>query len=253
MAKPLQPHKFNIGDKLGKLTIIGFDEDYVKPKGNSHIHKYICKCDCGNTVSVREDMLLYGHGPNKGPTRSCGCIRINMFVDRNTKHGLGTTRLYKEYHSMMRRCNKPNSTQTRYKEAGIYVCDEWADQENYKGLINFYNWSMGNGYSDNLTLDRIDNDGPYAPWNCRWVPMTTQANNKSNNKFITFNGNTYTYAQWCRVLNLPAGTVCNEMLAHRPIEEIFYGTSDCPRLIPAIYFVDDYGNPIGIDDTKLGG
>ena len=83
----------------------------------------------------------------------------------------------------MRRCfDKSREQYINYGGRGITVCDEWQGTDGFK---NFYKWSMENGYSDNLTIDRIDNDGNYEPSNCRWVDRKTQARNMRTTKFIT--------------------------------------------------------------------
>lgn len=111
------------------------------------------------------------------------------------KHGMYNTRIHRIWHSMYCRCyyagtNKYNN----YGGKGIKVCEEW---KHTQGFINFYNWAMGNGYDESLTLDRIDNDGNYEPQNCRWVTPKQQGRNKSNNVFYEFNGETKTGSQWC--------------------------------------------------------
>lgn len=66
----------------------------------------------------------------------------------------------------------------------------------------FYEWAINNGYAENLTIDRIDNDGPYSPRNCRWTTRLEQNNNKRNNYYIEYNGERHTLAQWSRILNV---------------------------------------------------
>lgn len=85
---------------------------------------------------------------------------------------------------------------------GITVCDEWRNN-----FINFYNWAIVNGYDDNLSIDRIDNNKGYSPKNCRWATTIEQANNKRNIKMITYNGKTQSIPNWCRELNLNYKTV----------------------------------------------
>ena len=90
-----------------------------------------------------------------------------------------------------------NSHYHRYGGRGILICDEWIN--NFK---NFYDWAMENGYSDDLSIDRIDYDGNYEPSNCRWVDSLTQANNTSRNIYITCGFYTFSISIWCRITGL---------------------------------------------------
>lgn len=93
------------------------------------------------------------------------------------RHGLSKTRLYKIYTGMIQRCyNKKNPKYSFYGERGIDICNEWLNKEN--GFINFYTWSINNGYNDTLCIDRINNEKGYYPNNCRWVSMKEQCNNR---------------------------------------------------------------------------
>ena len=127
-----------------------------------------------------------------------------------------TTRLANIYSNMKNRCY--NTRDQKYKNwggRGITVCNEWLNKEIIKGdkhgitkgWIAFKEWAESNGYSDNLTLDRIDNNKGYSPENCRWADMKTQANNKRNNVYITYKGKTQTLSQWCEELELSRVTV----------------------------------------------
>ena len=82
------------------------------------------------------------------------------------------------------------------------MCDEWRND-----FMTFYNWSIANGYADNLTIDRIDSKGNYEPSNCRWVTYKQQANNTSSNVSITFNGETHTLAIWGDILGIQPQTL----------------------------------------------
>jgi hypothetical protein len=94
---------------------------------------------------------------------------------------------------MKLRCHTTtNKDYERYGGRGITVCEEW------KNFSTFYEWAMANGYQDNLTIDRIDNDGNYEPSNCRWTTQKEQQNNRRNNHLITHNGETHTIAEWSR-------------------------------------------------------
>ena len=93
---------------------------------------------------------------------------------------------------MKYRCAQPKYDKYQYYgERGIEVCPEWADS-----FDAFEGWALEHGYKEGLTLDRIDNNGNYCPDNCRWVTMKEQANNRSSNHFITYNGETKTIQQW---------------------------------------------------------
>lgn len=108
-------------------------------------------------------------------------------------------RLNNIYRGMKTRCyNSKRQEYYRYGGRGITVCKEWlaSDHKTHKGWKSFEKWSLENGYAENKTLDRIDNNKGYSPENCRWVDIKTQANNKTNNHFITYKGNTKTIKQW---------------------------------------------------------
>ena len=109
-------------------------------------------------------------------------------------HGKRHTRLYSIWTDMKTRCNNPKRDKyARYGARGITVCEEWLN--NFQA---FYDWAMANGYADNLTIDRKDNDKGYSPENCRWITMKEQASNKSTNHLITHDGQTCTIAEWAR-------------------------------------------------------
>lgn len=108
-------------------------------------------------------------------------------------------RLYKCYHAMKNRCSNPNNeSYYRYGGRGISVCAEWLN-----GFDEFYSWALANGYSDNLTIDRIDNDGNYCPENCRWISIKQQMTNTSKNLFADYNGKRTALATVAQELNIP--------------------------------------------------
>lgn len=178
------------GQRFGRLIVI-------KRADNSKDNraKWLCKCDCGNEKNI------VGKSLRKMKTQSCGCLQKEQAKMVNTKHGMRYTKLNKTWNSMKQRCNNSNCKQYKnYGGRGIKVCDEWLDKEN--GFINFYDWSMNNGYQDNLTIDRIDVNGNYEPSNCRWANMKQQSNNRRDNHNITYNNETHTIAEWSEILNI---------------------------------------------------
>ena len=103
---------------------------------------------------------------------------------------------------MKERCYNPNrNSYCWYGAKEICVCDEWDDFE------NFYDWSMNNGYSDKLTIDRIDSNGNYCPENCRWSTDKEQANNRSTNRIIEYNGESHTLEEWSRITGIASNTI----------------------------------------------
>ena len=131
-------------------------------------------------------------------------MRGNFTTDRcgklnpNYKDGRKGTRLYSIYRGMITRCYNSNTPNyKRYGARGITMCDEWKDN-----FQTFYDWAMSHGYSDELTIERMNVNGNYEPSNCRWVTLEMQANNKSNNKIIVYNSMQMTMADFCRKYNL---------------------------------------------------
>lgn len=110
------------------------------------------------------------------------------------KHQKTNHRIYKIYRGMKSRCScKTDYHYKWYGEKGIKVCDEWLND-----FMSFYNWSMQNGYADDLSIDRINNNGNYEPNNCRWITQQEQCNNTRRNHYITINGETLTITQWAK-------------------------------------------------------
>lgn len=115
-----------------------------------------------------------------------------------TIHGKRHTRIYSIWTDMKTRCtNEKQAKYKRYGGRGITICDEWLHD-----FGAFYDWATQNGYSEYLTIDRIDNDGNYCPENCRWIPMREQAANKSTNHLITHDGRTLTISEWARQIGI---------------------------------------------------
>lgn len=150
------------GQKYGKLYVI-------KRQGTKGGHvTWLCQCDCGKTTVVN------GRNLRNGLTTSCGCFHKEQLIERSRTHGQTKSRLYRIWHNMKNRCFYTNSNCfDDYGGRGIKVCDEWKNS-----FEKFQDWSMSNGYSDNLTIDRINNDGNYEPSNCRWVSMKEQCSNR---------------------------------------------------------------------------
>ena len=118
----------------------------------------------------------------------------------------GKERISKIWSDMRYRCNNKNcNIYKNYGGRGIKVCEEWNVFE------NFYNWSIENGYSDNLSIDRIDVNGDYEPSNCRWATYTQQLNNTRRSTYITYKGETHTISEWARIKDLEPRLICERL------------------------------------------
>lgn len=184
------PPKINLtGQRFGKLIC---KKDIGRMSGRV---VWLCLCDCGKESKVVSSNLLRGH------ISSCGCSRNDN--PAGTTHGLSMnadkrkTRLYSVWIQMRQRClNSKNKSYHRYGGRGISVCKEWDD------YAAFHLWAMANGYHNDLTIERINNNGNYEPDNCKWATHKEQGQNSSRNRLITFCGNTRTLGQWADLIGM---------------------------------------------------
>ena len=192
--------KLKIGDKCGRWTIVG-----ESPASLDGRKRFVCCCECGTVKDVRSDMLATGE------SLSCGCLR----TDKTSTHRKTNTRLYNIWRKMKERCyNKNHVHFNNYGGRGIFICDEW--KNNFHA---FYDWAIAHGYSDTLTIDRIDVNREYSPENCRWATILEQQNNTSWNHNITANGVTMSLSKWSRELGIPVTTIYSRIKAGWPDEE----------------------------------
>lgn len=182
-----------VGQKFGRLTVIKFDHS-----DSRHESYWLCECSCENKtlVCASRTHLLTGN------TVSCGCYRSDNMRERSTTHGMSSTRLYHIWEHMRHRCNDKNDdAYDRYGGRGIAVSNEWEIFENFR------DWALSNGYSDELSIDRRDNNGNYTSDNCRWADSFTQANNTRKNRYISYGGETHTISEWSRILGVNYNTL----------------------------------------------
>lgn len=184
------------GQKLGYIEVL---EKTDERKNGNVVYK--CKCHkCGRVYNRTLCNLI--SRKNKGHNNmTCGCL--NRHHNNFYKHGLSDEKLMYIYSNMKQRCyNKNNYGYKNYGGRGIKVCDEWLN--NFK---SFYDWSINNGYQDNLTIDRINNDGNYEPSNCKWSTKLEQVRNRRNTILITYNNETKTIKEWAEQYNIDFNTL----------------------------------------------
>lgn len=157
-----------IGRKFGRLTAV---RGLEKRQGGDVI--WLCRCDCGNLTEVRTSHL------RNGGIKSCGCLREEWMSELGSRqrgeshpayrHGdfinRKPSRLYKTWINMKTRCyNSNGEIYRRYGGRDIHICNEWRND-----FMAFRDWALANGYQDNLTIDKINNDDDYSPKNCQWL------------------------------------------------------------------------------------
>lgn len=175
------------GQRFGRLIVGEFIPD------DSKYARWAVTCSCGTVKTVLAQAL------RSGAVRSCGCLHSEVTSERAFKHGhsIGVrTRAYRIWTGMMDRCewggNKPAFA--NYGARGIRVCNRWF-------VFDQFLKDMGDP-PDGMSLDRVDNDGPYSRENCRWATRQEQSLNTSRTKRVTYNGNTTTVFELCDALGL---------------------------------------------------
>lgn len=151
------------GDRFGRLTIL---KEVEKDQSKYGFRRFLVRCDCGNEKILRAYNLF------SGDSKSCGCYKLEKAAEVKTTHGMCGTRMYNSWRGMRERCSNPKNKKFKdYGGRGIKYDPFWDDFENfYKDMID--------GYSEELTLDRIDVNGNYCKENCRWVTWSIQQQNK---------------------------------------------------------------------------
>jgi hypothetical protein len=193
-----------VGQKFGRLTVLSLDHETKKGR-----RFWLCKCECGNEVVKDAKDILSGH------VKSCGCLQRNVLGASKRTHGKSRTKIGDVLEGMKARCyNKNEISYTRYGARGIFICDEWLEDP-----IKFFEWAEKTNYVYGFQIDRIDNDGPYSPENCRWVTSKENNRNKRTNNLITHNGETECVTAWSEKLGIPPPTIFGRLARGHSIEE----------------------------------
>lgn len=206
----MTPRVEMIGRRFGRLTVVALS----KKRGNRGQLKFDCVCDCGGYTTVMGEDL------RRNKVVSCGCYQKEVAKRVNKTHGgccsgqskRGYDKLYHTWQAMKDRCFNPNSAEyENYGGRGITVCDEWKDSYEV-----FRDFMLSIGFNPKKpikeqTIDRIDVNGNYCPENCRLLPMKEQQYNKTNNRLITYNGETKTATEWAKDLGVRIEVITNRL------------------------------------------
>jgi hypothetical protein len=182
--------------KFGRLRVV---QQLGKNKWGNLL--WLCKCDCGKDHTVASGKLI------QGKSKSCGCYANDLHIEQLKRHGItvgGKPRTFIIWNGIKARCLNPKAVNYKsYGGRGITVCDEWMSFE------LFHNWAINSGYSDNLTIDRIDNDKNYCPENCRWVTRKENAIRQRKCIVLTVNGTTGSISSFAREINVSRRILTN--------------------------------------------
>lgn len=206
------------GQRFGRLTAIA---PTGKKAGSVIIWR--CVCDCGGDCEANGSSMRRGH------KNSCGCLarEVNILAGKRAgtariTHGMSRTPICSTYRTMKDRCYNPrNHKYHRYGARGIVMCESWRDDPQ-----TFFDWASAHGYSKGLTIDRIDNDGPYSPENCRWATAAVQNMNKNTTAYLTVGGVRKTVQDWAQERGLTAQCIATRK---------YRGWSDEQCLLPKGY------------------
>lgn len=212
-----------VGERFERLEVVEIVDR------NKYGIIYKCKCDCGEEVEVVASRL------RAGKMKSCGCYRRDrMIVDNPAQKdtpkrkiqqgaiGESHTRLYSIFSGMKKRCYNTNSQfYKNYGGRGIEICDEWlSDYQNFK------KWAWENGYSDELSIERVNVNGNYEPSNCTWIDMRLQAKNRTNVAAIEYNGKTYTIRDLAKEVGIKEHTLAARLRVGWDLEEAISTPAD---------------------------
>jgi hypothetical protein len=191
------------GKKFGRLTVVSIDTE----RTSSGQLKWVCKCECGNAVSI------CGQSLRESATLSCGCYHSDELTSRNTKHGMSYSPEYNTWLNIKDRCTKPSCDKYQfYGGRGIEVCERWLSFDNFFS-------GMGLRPSAKHSIERRDNNGNYEPNNCVWATKPEQDRNKRSNRWIEYNGKRMIAKDWSDLIGIKSARF-RYLLKTKSIEQI---------------------------------
>lgn len=192
------------GQRFGRLTVVGFSHSEGRPPRRL----WLCKCDCGKSVTTKLASLRCGK------TKSCGCSRRGVKHNRKPSGRplLKGTPEYNAWLNIKSRCSKKSAkSYANYGGRGIRVHPSWIND--FAAFLSH----IGPRPSASHSIDRIDNDGDYEPGNVRWATRKEQTRNKRNNYRVTWRGETRTLTDWAQAVGISRSTL-EYRLKHWPLD-----------------------------------
>lgn len=211
MANKLKISDIQEGKKFARLTVLKFDKVLNGRK------RWMFKCDCGTIKSIEGKSVIESH------TRSCGCLLREVTAKMNKSHGGCSNGKrepeYNVYMCIIDRCENPNnSSYKHYGGKGITICKRWRDS--YANFIEDMGTRPKQTKPRQYSIERVNPDKGYYPSNCKWATYTEQANNRSNNTRITFEGENLTLAQWSRKTGIRYGLLLRRISDGNSVDRV---------------------------------
>jgi hypothetical protein len=156
---------------------------------------------------------------------------------KKERHGERYTKLWREWNTMLWRCNPKNTTHRKwYYDKGISVCDEW------HSYLNFKTWALSNGYKDGLTIDRIDSDFNYCPTNCQWITLSENVIKSNIKSIVMVDLINYRTQLFQSIADTARYFRCNEETIRRKLKGISIKRIPLLNDYILLFYADDYYN-----------
>lgn len=205
MSNEFDP-RCHIGETHGIYTLVDVLDE--KDKYGHYIYKGVCN-ECGY-----EKFTHYGAFSGKSHI-AIKCNHVGANDEYIVRANWTNRRIGNIFKGMKSRCyNENDDDYKNYGAKGIGICDEWLNDP-----LEFEKWSLNNGYSNDLTIDRMDWDDNYCPENCRWVTLEDNSRYKSTTSLIEVDNEVHTGKEWSSVLGFGANTI-NKYIREHGVENV---------------------------------
>jgi len=234
------------GDVFGRLVVIGKVDDSINKKDGKHCARYLCKCSCTSNTTI----IVKGKNLTHGITRSCGCIRKEVARNKGNNSNLQqfpvTTvnpSVVMAYYNMIYDSNFGTNTVREH----IPVYGAWLGKNSTKVFYDM----MNSTYQHDCKIGRLNTLGGFRPENVYWISKNSDPISRTNDKLITYNGETFTAREWNMALGYKEDTVKNRLLNGYSDTMAVTGTRRDVVPINAVYFVNEYGRPLNPEASEI--